>query len=425
MKPARLMVALACCLPLLAPAAEVCSAGLPGDLEVRTVLGGLPQLHIAGSEIRRSQANRSALVAGPHEWTVRGRLQERRVENAFDCARCTEGEIAVERGVRWFGKAAQDAAYGEQTVMVAQLSYADTWHEAGRALLSSWFDWQREEHSAQLLQRQVEVLERQVAAVSTRVHAGEAAALEERMAQTELDRGVVAQRQAAQMAHRRMLDLRQQYPGLRLDLPACLEDPPAAIESDAAWSERILADNHELELADAELAAARLRAGRADAARTPDPTVGMHYGEERNRQERIVGLTIAIPIGGPARTAEHDAALAEVAVAEERARMVRLKVEADIARALAAAQANAARWTQLAGIASQAAGNADLVLRGYQLGEFGFNETLQARRQAIDSALAAQTAQLDALEAVARLRLDAHEIWAAPEEPQAAAALQH
>jgi hypothetical protein len=64
--------------------------------------------------------------------------QARRTEQNGDSLR--DQEIAIERPLRWFGKASKDAAIGDKTVDMAQLSYADSWHEAGRSLLNDWFD---------------------------------------------------------------------------------------------------------------------------------------------------------------------------------------------------------------------------------------------------------------------------------------------
>ena len=49
--------------------------------------------------------------------------------------------------------------------------------------------------------------------------------------------------------------------------------------------------------------------------------------------------------------------------------------------------------------------------RAYQLGETGLSEVLIARRMALESELAAMTAQLDAQESRYRLLLDAHRLW--------------
>jgi cobalt-zinc-cadmium efflux system outer membrane protein len=51
------------------------------------------------------------------------------------------------------------------------------------------------------------------------------------------------------------------------------------------------------------------------------------------------------------------------------------------------------------------------VSRAYELGESPLSDTLLARRQALEALSAAEQAQIDALEAQARLLLDMHAIW--------------
>jgi cobalt-zinc-cadmium efflux system outer membrane protein len=54
---------------------------------------------------------------------------------------------------------------------------------------------------------------------------------------------------------------------------------------------------------------------------------------------------------------------------------------------------------------------AELMERAYQAGETTLAEALLSRRQALDAALSAQTAQIAALAAAARVQLDAHALW--------------
>ena len=51
------------------------------------------------------------------------------------------------------------------------------------------------------------------------------------------------------------------------------------------------------------------------------------------------------------------------------------------------------------------------MMSAYELGEVTLAEALNTRRQAHDAALLAESAQVDALAAHARLLLDAHLLW--------------
>jgi hypothetical protein len=63
-------------------------------------------------------------------------------------------------------------------------------------------------------------------------------------------------------------------------------------------------------------------------------------------------------------------------------------------------------------IAQQSQRQAATMMSAYQLGEATLAEALNTRRQAHDAALLAESAQIDALAAHARLLLDAHQLWA-------------
>ena len=74
------------------------------------------------------------------------------------------------------------------------------------------------------------------------------------------------------------------------------------------WIAAILEHNHELGVARAESARARIGASRADAERRPDPSIGVRMARERDGEERLLGVTLAIPLSGAGRRADADAA---------------------------------------------------------------------------------------------------------------------
>lgn len=80
-------------------------------------------------------------------------------------------------------------------------------------------------------------------------------------------------------------------------------------------------------------------------------------------------------------------------------RIVRARVEAEAARAVNATRTTQGIYERLANVARQTLANNELVMRAYSLGEASLIEVLQVRRQAIEAGLAAQTAQIDVLEA--------------------------
>ena len=59
---------------------------------------------------------------------------------------------------------------------------------------------------------------------------------------------------------------------------------------------------------------------------------------------------------------------------------------------------------------------AQLTAKAYALGELTLTEALQARRNALEAHLGAQAARWDTQEALARVLVDAHQLWPAEED---------
>lgn len=385
---------------------------LPPDATVRATLADLPQLRASTLESDLARAEQKKLAAGPHEWILRAGQSQRRITGG---ERYLEQELGLERSVRWFGKAGQDEAIGAQTVALAATQRADTWHEAGRTLLADWFEALREQVAVARWQEQQQLaLELQVL-VEKRVKAGDAARLDLLQAQAEYGR-VSAQLQQARLRLEQVLgQLQLNYRGLPLPQATQLPVPEYGNAEIDTLQARILDDNHEVELAEAGAELAQLRARRQERERMPDPTLSLRAVRERDGQERLLGLSLSIPLGGAVRSAERDAAVARAGMARERLALVQRKVAADARRAATEGVRSVAVWQTLEQVAQQTQQQASLMLRAYQAGELTLAEALTGRRLALEALLAAQSAQIDALQAEARVRLDAHEIWSIDE----------
>jgi outer membrane protein TolC len=388
-------------------AAESYPALLPPEDTVRACLQQLPEIRAAQAQMDLAAAEARRLRAGPYEWTATATAQRREA----DSTRYREGGLSLERPLRWFGKSSKDAAMGDQKIRVAEYGYADAWHEAGRSFQKIWFDAMREAGSAALLERQVSLHQRQVEIVLKRVRAGDAPRMELMLAEAERDRAAVAQRQAAQRAARAAGDLRRRCLGIEIGPPDPALQPEPATRGGADWLREMVTENHEIALAEGEAELAKLAAQRSSLDRMPDPTVGVHMMQERDRQEKIVGITVSIPLPGGARRAQSDASAAEAVVAQQKAQQVRQRVEREASAAVMADEAAYENWQRLAALAERSRENAALVSKAYSLGEVPIGETLLAQRQSLEAAAGAMAAQLDAFEARARLLLDAHVFW--------------
>lgn len=390
-------------------AADVYPATLPPQENVRAWLGNLPEVKAARVGIELEQANAKRLRAGSYEWTAKGTLQRRNERDTGTSYR--ESTLALERPVRWFGKADKDNALGEQRIKLASYTLADAWHEAGRSFLQDWFDVLRETRAAARLQEQVTLYEQQVELVRKRFKAGDAPRLEVLLVEAERDRAVAEQRQAAQRAARAQAGLRQRYAGAELLVPSTLPAPQPLTGTVEDWMGRMLAESHEVAVSQAEAELARLNAERAALDRKPDPTLGMHVSQERGGQERIVGVTISIPIAGQSRRAQETVGAREAFIAGEKARRVQSKAQREAGVTAMTAEAAYDNWERLARIAAQSQATTALVSKAYSLGEVPVGDLILSRRQSLETGANAEAAQIDALQAQAKLLLDAHMIW--------------
>lgn len=388
---------------------------LPPLASTREVIGALPQVQAARAGQDAAQARGQALDSGAYEWNLRAGAQERRDDAG---GRYLENEVALERSIRWGGKARTDRALGEAGVAAARSGYADTWHEAVRDLLQSWYQWQRARSAARVQGQQTALAQEQLDIAARRVKAGDVPRIDELMAQAERDRMQAQQQLVQEQEQVLRTELLKRFPGLALDV-----EWPEAVNAEAlqlagapaGWVQRILDDNHEIELAEAEVRQARLRSERAELQRQPDPLLGVRAARERGGAENIVGVYIGIPLTGSLRAAEQRVALAELAAAEQRLLQTRQRVEAAAQRVVLRASHALAAWQRLAAVEQAMARVAQLGMKAYGLGEMTLTEALQSRRTALEAALAAEAARWDALEAVGRVLVDAHQLWAADE----------
>lgn len=396
-------------------AAWVQRLALPPLLPTREVIVTLPQVQAARAGKDLALARQQGLQSGTYEWTLRAGVQQRS-ETAGP--NYIENDVALERAIRWGGKAQADRDLGEAGVSASQSGYADTWHEAVRGLLQGWYDWQRARSAARVQGEQTALAQQQLDVATRRVKAGDVPRLDELMAQAERDRMQAQQQQALGQEAQLRTELQKRFPGLALEAAAPGETVPEALQlpgEPAQWVQRILDDNHEIELAEAEVRMARLKSERASMDTRPDPLVGVRAARERGGAENIVGAYVAIPLTGNFRASEEKAALAQLAAAEQRLLQTRQRVEAGAQRVVLRATHALAAWQRLAAVDQAMARVAQLGMKAYSLGEMTLTEALQSRRTALDAALAAEAARWDALEAVSRVLVDAHRLWAAEE----------
>jgi outer membrane protein TolC len=392
--------------------------GLPAAVPTREVLANLPQLRAALAQIRRAESQSQSLQSGSHEWNLRIGAQERS-DNAAS-SRLIENEVALERSIRWGGKAQTDERLGQTGVLAARTAWADQWHEAVRSLLQLWYEWQRARSAVRVQQEQVALAQEQLSIATRRVRAGDVPRIDELMAQAERDRVQAQLQQLQGLQAELQAELRRRYPGLPMENASTAEGstvPQLVLPGQQElWVQRILQANHEIELAEAELELARLRSERAAQERSADPLLGVRAARERGGAENVVGVYLGIALTGSYRQAQQQVALAELAAAEQKLQQTRQRVQAAAQRVVLRAQHTVGAWQRLAAVEQAMAHVARLGMKAYALGEMTLTEALQVRRSALDAALAAEAARWEALEAASRVLVDAHRLWAADDD---------
>ncbi|MDO8348251.1 MAG: TolC family protein [Rugosibacter sp.] len=395
--------------PFMAWADDTAYADLPPAPLVRKALEVHPDVVSAQAGLAGAAGERERLQAGPYEPTLHLGSQRRR--DKLSNQTFGEQEIGLESGMRLPGKVALDDSLGELVMETARQAHSQALRQTARLLLKSWFDPLREHAAASEWRRQAELLSRQAAVVKKRVDVGDAALLDQRQAEAQRDQALAQLAQAELRAALATDELMRHFPGL--SLPAAhVPAAPQALEGNIeSWRERILAHDHELQLAQAASRQSRLLARRADADRLPDPTLGLFTTRERDGQERVLGLQLSIPLPGGARSgsARVASSAAEAAAAHENA--VRARLETGLRALWRQAQSNYNQWQRLTAVAGAMETNADALDRAWRLGEGQFSDLSQARRLAIEARLAASQAQFDANEARYRLLLDAGDLW--------------
>lgn len=422
---ARRLLPLACLLASALPGparAESPPPHLPAAAAVARMLQEAPAARAAAQRGDAGAAEGERIAAGPHEWAVRAGSLRRRVQPA-DAANTVYGEYeaGIERALRLPGKSRHDAELGAAHGAVARAEAALIHTALRRALLDDWFAGLREEARVGQWRIQVDLLERQAVLVRRRLALGDAARLEAELAEAALAQARAELLQAEGRAAIARTRLRQRYPGLPELSPGPLPLPEAEAPDEALAALR----QHAVErdplrtLAAAERRRADAVAALADAERTPDPTVALLAGRERHGEERTLGISVSIPLPGAARAAGARAGRMQAGAARdaEAAAAQAAAVEAD-ALLLAARRAPGA-WRAAHAAAERLDGAAVMSARAHALGEAPLSDLLAARRLANEAALAARLAQIDALEADARLRLAAGQLWAEPAAPVA------
>jgi outer membrane protein TolC len=392
------------------------AGGLPRTADVVSVLTQSPAYQASLQTLAAEQAVQTQYRVGTHEWT--GVLSAaRRNQRGTAAEQTQEWDIGLDRAVRLPGKRAAYEQAGQARVELAQAARLKAWRDQARLLLERHGAWLRERASAAVWAEQQALLKRQFDAVSRRQALGDAAVVEQQLAEAAWVQAEVQAQTAAARAVAARDSLARAFPGLDLSAPYPVPPPQLLAnnakgsDSDAVWLLAQHEHSPELALARSETTLADAQ-GRIEQTETrPDPTVGVRVGQARSGNERFLGLVFSLPFGGEYRAAGATAAAARAAAATLRLADTERRVAGDGSQRLHDTQQAQAQALGSAAAAQRLVQVADSLQRSYQLGEGSLGDVLAARRLANEQRLTAAVATVEAWLTRQRLALEAGRLW--------------
>ena len=383
---------------------------LPDPEAAEAALWASPSVEQAGGNLAAQRLRSQSLQSGRDEWTLGGDLAQRRIQSTPRDNQAEWG-VTVSRPVRLPTRAAADRALAGAFNAYAEASLGEALHESGRQLLGLWFAWLNEYSQARLWQSQLALAEQQLSNVNARIRLGEAPRAERTNAEAAQAQVRLQQQQSAAREQQARNRLRAQFPALPVVAEGDLPPPGEPTGTADDYVNAVLEHNHELfqarRYADVLQAEARQLAKR----RSVDPHVGMFYKNDGGGNEHVLGLNVALTLPGTARRTDQQAAEQLSTTAQQAAIRLEQRLRQEARADFEAATANTLNWQQADRAARAQAESARLAALAYSLGEGNLDQVLLNQRLALGSQLLAQQAQVDALSAHARLKLDSHQLW--------------
>ena len=329
----------------LSARAQTAPADLPSTEQALAAIDQDPTVLQARRVVQVATHSAAMRAAGPYEWTVGATGQRRRIDGSgTGSGNSTEWSAQIERPIRIGGKAALDRDIGEAGLRQARAELTVARQGAARVLADQWLDWLAAKQSRARLQEQVGFAEASLKAVETRRKAGDASLLEVGVAQGDVAEAKRQASLAAAAEARAQASLRVRYPQLPQVAPT-LSEPLALERTEGQWRERILAVSGKVRAAQEALRKAEATGARARADRVADPTVGVFTASEAFRSERVVGLSLSIPLGGTYRAqaaleAQQQAEVARAGVDRE-TREIEVEVATQVTEAVSSLERGA------------------------------------------------------------------------------------
>jgi len=381
---------------------------LPTAEQARVAIEQDPGVNQARHAVQAATHSAAMLAASPYEWTTGATTQQRRVDGG---GTSDEWSLQLGRTIRIGGKAGLDRDLGDVGLQQAKALLGAARNEAARQLLDLWLDWLMARQTKELLLEQVKFAEANAGAVDKRRKAGDASMLDLNVAKGDLAEVQRQANTAAATEAKAQTTLRVRFPQLPLEARPMSE--PMRLERDEDQWRALIKDNSEmLQAAQFALKKAELVAARSRADRMPDPTIGVFTSSESAGSERVIGLSVSIPLGGTYRAQSAREASQQIEVTRAGMEKQIRDLDVQIATQVSDATSSFANWQSAEQSAAAAQDSARLTQRAFSLGEADLQTLILVRRQSVDAANAAVAARADALRARYRLLIQARLLWA-------------
>jgi len=397
---------------VLAFSAHVKADYLPDPKAAEAALWASPSVAQARGDYAAQALRSQSLQQGRDEWKLDAEVDQRRIQTT-PSDNFAEWGLALSRPIRMPARAEADRALAGALNAHAEASLGEALHESGRQLLTLWFDWLNLASQSNQWQAQRQLAEQQLATVNARIRLGEAPRTERVNAEAALAQIRLQQLQSATRLQQARSRLLTQFPTLPLTAATTLPPPtqPGFQGSADHYVDAVLEHNHELFRARRQADVLQAEARKLAQHRSIDPTVGMFYRNEMGGNEHVLGLGIGLTLPGGARRTDQEAAEQLATTAQDAAIQLEQRLRQEARADFETAVAQVENWQQADRAAQALTEAARLAARAYELGEGSLDQVLVNRRLALEGQLMAQQAQLDALAANARLKLDSHQLW--------------
>ncbi len=374
---------------------------------VRHLLTQDPSVAAARANLEVARQEDGLLRRSPYEWTAKIAAGQRSVKND---ARYTEWNMGIERPIRLPRKATADQRLGKVVIAESEARYGDALHESARELLNLWLNWLTAENAQKLANLNLQSMESSYSAVEKRVRAGDASKLDLNLAQAELAEQKRMSSEAKTQVLASWAQLSSRFPSFNQS-PTELPMPLPVGQNPQFWHTRILEESEVLKISQLKMQRAQAHVEQLNAERIPDPTFGVYTASEVSGRERLVGVSLSMPIPTGLRDSRAAKARAEVEVLRHEVEHTKRQLNSGVSTAIVMTQGLYDTFHIASDNAKAMQNNADLTQRAFSLGEADLQSLLAARRQATMSANHALQAQSAALISYMGLMIDAHLVW--------------